>query len=344
MLTQLLIAIGLAVFVSALCSIFEAALYSITLPQIELLTESGKKSGPLLKKLKSDITNPITAILTLNTIANTMGAAVAGASAAVVLGDQYLGWFSAAFTLIILLFSEILPKTIGVAYSKQLAPLIARPVDILVKILTPVIWLCKSVTHLVPVRDRDYLISAEEVRAIAILSRKSGEIDRQEEKVITNILALKNKNVLQVMTPRTVTFALSEHITVGESIKMQTEWDRHSRVPVYNEDYDDIVGIVLRKEMLLNAAEGKNDLKLSELIHPAHFVPESAPLSRVLMDFFEKRNHLFIVVDEYGGFTGVISLEDIIEEIVGREIMDETDQTKDMRELARRKRKLLTGQ
>lgn len=344
MILQLCLAVGLAIGISAMCSVFEAVLYSVPLGHIEVLSQSNKLSGHLLQKLKKDIHQPITAILTLNTIANTAGAAIAGASAAVVFGDQFLAWFSAAFTFAILLFSEILPKTIGVAYCKKLAPWVALPLHWLVKILTPATWLIQTITKLIPTTQRELLVSAEEIQAIATFSRRSGEIDRQEERVITNILELKNKSVREAMTPRTVTFSLSANLSVSEATEFAEKWDLHSRAPVYNKDSDDVVGIVMRKDVLINAAKGNNNIKLIDLMHPVNFVPESAQLARVLIDFIEHRRHLFVVVDEYGGVTGVISLEDIIEEIVGQEIMDESDKTKDMRELAKHKRKTLLSQ
>lgn len=343
MILQLILAVSLAIIISALCSLMEASLYALPKSQIEMLNLAQKRSGRLLKNLTSNIHRPITAILTLNTIANTMGAAVAGASAAAVFGEQFLPWFSALFTLIILLFSEILPKTAGVVYSKTLAPFFSHLLHWMVKILSPFIWLCQMVTKIVPHHGNETLVSAEEIQIIASLSRKSGEIALQEEKVITNILRLRNRTVRDAMTPRTVTFVLSDKLTVRETKEMRDRWDLHSRVPIYDDGPDDIIGIVLRKDVLLNAAEGREEMKLSELMQPVHFVPESAPLNHVLADFFEKRQHLFVVVDEYGGFTGVISLEDIIEEIVGREIMDETDATQDMRQLARHQRKILTA-
>jgi CBS domain containing-hemolysin-like protein len=146
------------------------------------------------------------------------------------------------------------------------------------------------------------------------------------------------------MTPRTVTFSLSEHLTVAEAREMKAKWNQHSRAPVYDKDPDDVVGIVLRKDVFLDDSGKQNNSRLSDLIHPVHFVPETAPLNRLLVDFFERRQHLFVVVDEYGSVTGVISMEDIIEEIVGREIIDESDKAGDLRELARRKRKILTGE
>ena len=341
MVTQLILATGFAVIVSALCSITEAVLYSVPQSQVEIMARSGKKSGLILKKLKKNIQQPITAILTLNTIANTMGAAVAGASAAVVFGKENLVWFSVFFTLTILLFSEIVPKTAGVAYAKNLAAWIAIPLNGMIKVMSPLIWLCQVVTHLIPKQKKEALVSIEEIHAVAVLGRKSGEIEPQQEKVIANILKLQDKTVRQVMTPRTVVFSLSEHLTVSEALQKREQWSRHSRVPVFDKDQDDVVGIVLNRNMLLSLSEGKKKQKLSELMQPVHFVPEAAPLNKVLMEFFEQRIHLFVVVDEYGSVTGVISLEDIIEEIVGREIIDESDTAGNLREYARHKKKLL---
>jgi CBS domain containing-hemolysin-like protein len=337
----LILATGIAVIISALCSIFEAVLYSVSQSQVEVMARSGTRSGQTLKKLKKDIQQPITAILTLNTIANTMGAAVAGASAAVVFGEENLIWFSVFFTLTILLFSEILPKTAGVAYAKKLATWIAIPLNGLVRIMSPLIWLCQAVTHLIPNQAKNVLVSTEEIHAVAILGRKSGEIEPQQEKVIANILKLQDKTVRQVMTPRTVVFSLSEHLTIGETLKMKDQWSRHSRVPVFDKDQDDVVGVVLSRNVLLSLSEGNKKQKLSDLMQPVHFVPEAAPLNRILMEFFEQRIHLFIVVDEYGSVTGVISLEDIIEEIVGREIIDESDKAGNLREYARHRKKML---
>ena len=340
MVTQLILATGIAIIVSALCSIIEAVLYSVPQSQVEVMANSGKKSGLVLKKLKKNVQKPITAILTLNTIANTMGAAVAGASAAVVFGEENLVWFSVFFTLTILLFSEILPKTAGVAYARRLAPWIAIPLNSLIQIMSPLIWLCQVVTRLIPGQE-EALVSIEEIHAVAILGRKSGEIEPQQEKVIANILKLQNKTVRQVMTPRPVVFSLSEHLTIGDALLMKDQWSRHSRVPVYDKDQDDVVGVVLSRNVLLSLSEGNKNQKLSSLMQPVHFVPEAAPLNRILLEFFEQRIHLFVVVDEYGGVTGVISLEDIIEEIVGREIIDESDMAGNLREYARNRKKML---
>jgi len=326
-----------AVLLSALCSLCEAVLYSVTTSQLELLKNSGHPSARTLLHLRADINEPITAILTLNTIANTVGAAVSGAAAAKLFGDENLILFSGMFTLTILIFSEIIPKTLGVSFAFRLAPVVAHPIRWMVFILKPIVWFCRLIIRLLPSNAQDSNISAEELQTIATLSLESGAIEKAEEKVIINILNLKGKIVREVMTPRTVTFSLDEQLTVEEAMKRVTLIGSHSRLPVFNHDPDNITGIVLRRDVLQAAAEGKQGNVLSSMLHPVHFVPETAPLNRVLVEFFDRRQHLFVVVDEYGSVTGVVSLEDIIEEIVGREIVDETDRAKDMREFARAK-------
>jgi CBS domain containing-hemolysin-like protein len=300
-----------------------------------MLKKTGHRSADILTSLRADINKPITAILTMNTIANTVGATVAGASAASVFGEKNIILFSAFFTMSILIFSEIIPKTIGVTYAVKLAPFIARPLYWMVVLFRPIIWLCQMITRLIPQNKDGGHISAEELRTIASLSRQSGQIEPDQERVINNILELGLKTVRQVMTPRTVTFSLDQDMTVADTLKLEDMFSRHSRIPLYHDNPNDVTGIVMRKDILLAAAEQKNSLPLSQLMNPVHFVAETAPLNRVLVDFYERHQHLFVVVDEYGAMTGIISMEDILEEIVGREIMDESDKAKNMRELAR---------
>lgn len=339
MLTLLIVSVSFAIIISATCSLFEATLYSLRMSHIELLGKEKPATAKILKKLKKNIDEPITAILTLNTIANTFGAAVAGAAVASLFGENKLIWFSLCFTLVILLFSEILPKTVGVVYNKGLAPYIAAPLRYMIIVLYPFIWLCQAVTKLIPRKGNVHNISAEELQAIAIISRKTGEIQVEQEQVITNILKLGNQTVREVMTPRTVTFSLNQDMTISEASELRDQWKTHSRAPVYGADPDNVVGIALSLDIFMAMAENKSHLKLHQIMHPVNFVPETAPLNKILLEFFERHQHLFVVVDEYGSVTGVISLEDIIEEIVGREIMDESDKTQDMRELARVKKK-----
>lgn len=343
MLLVFILAVGSALLVSTTCSLFEAVLLSLTTSQVEMMIDTHPRQAENLKKLKDNIEQPITAILTLNTLAHTIGASVAGASAVALFGQNGLIWFSLIFTLAVLLFTEILPKTIGVTFARQIGPYIVVPLKTMIAVLKPLIWIAQLMTRLVPNSQKSHQISAEELKTIASLSRKSGEIEADQEKVIANILQLGSKTVRQVMTPRTVTFSASQTLTIKEAARLEGKWRMHSRVPVYDGEPDNVVGIVLSQDVLMAAAVGQDTLKLSQIMRPVHFVPETAPLNHIFIDFFERYQHLFVVVDEYGSVTGVISMEDILEEIIGREIVDESDKARNMRELAMiRKKKLHT--
>lgn len=339
---ELILAVGVAVFVSMFCSVAEAALYSMSWADIEKLRGSGRKSAALLGKLRSNVDEPITAILTLNTCAHTAGAAVAGWAWANVYGKETLWLFTVAFTVIILIFTEILPKTIGVVYSDKIAPPLARPLSGLVWIFMPVIkimgLLAKSVSRKKEGPDH----TEDDIRAIVSLTRRSGSIKPYEEQSIRNILLLDSKTAEQIMTPRTVVFSLSVDMTVAEARESQPQWP-HSRIPVYDDDPEDIVGVVYRRQVLEALADDRDDLKLVDLMRPVRFVLETITLDSLLMKFLGSRLHLCVVLDEYGGVAGVVTLEDVLEEILGSEIVDETDQVADMRQLARQQRDELTG-
>jgi len=336
---ELLAVVIAVILISATCSLFEAVLYSVPISHIESLAQAGNKTGLILRRLRASVDRPISAILSLNTIANTGGASVAGIIAGNILGkdsiEEYL--FSAAFTIAILLFAEVIPKTIGVVYARPVATFVARPLLLLVWIFTPFIILCRLATRLVAKEQKEQDISDEELISLARLGRKSGSIDPTEAGVIQNILSLKSKTAADVMTPRTVVFSLSEDLTVEEASGQKGIW-AHSRIPIYSEDFEDIVGIVLRREILAALTSNRGNHKLSELMRPVNFVAETHTLERILQMFLEQRQHLFIVIDEYSGLSGVLTLEDVLEEILGKEIVDESDQVTDMRELARRRR------
>jgi CBS domain containing-hemolysin-like protein len=337
---QLIIAVSFAVFISAACSLIESVLYSVPIRHIELMAQANKSSGKILKRMRHNVARPIAAILSLNTIANTAGAAFAGSAATAVFGYEWLAYFSAFFTFAILIFSEIIPKTAGVVYGRSLVPLVAYPLAGLVRLMTPAIWLSSLGTRLITRAKARESESAKEVRIMAELSLRTGGIKPYQERAIDNILTLQNKRVKDVMTPRTVIFSLSEHLTLAEAIAVSTKWE-HSRFPVYDENMEDVVGIVLTKELSFAVSQGRTDMKLTELMRPVHFVAETAKLNTVLMEFLDLRQHLFVVLDEYGGVSGLISLEDILEEILGREIIDESDEVADKRELARQRRRRL---
>jgi CBS domain containing-hemolysin-like protein len=335
---ELILAVALATAVSFLCSITEAAFYSIPLSRIERMRKEGRKAGEILYALRMDVEKPITAILTLNTIAATAGAAVAGAAAVRVFGDQHLVLFTAGFTLLILLVGEIVPKTTGVAYARQLAPALAKPLLAMVFVSLPVIWLFGRLVRLIRSRQTEPDADEDDIRALVTLTRRQGILKPYEESAIRNILALDDKRVDQIMTPRTVVFSLPSSMTVGAALELTKTWP-HTRIPVFEgEDAEEIVGVVYRRQVFEAAANDHLDLRLSDLMRPVRFVLENLTLDRLLRKFLESRMHLFVVLDEYGGMAGVVSLEDVLEEMLGSEIVDETDQVVDMRELARMRR------
>lgn len=338
---QLFLAVGLAIGISALCSVTEAALYAVPWSHIEHLRREGKRSGHLLFKLRTNVERPISAVLTLNTIANTAGASIAGAAAIKVFGSESMGIFVAAFTAAILVFSEILPKTIGVAYSRQLMPILAKPLDTLVFVFFPVIWITGYLGRKVRPPEGPQT-TEEDITAVVSLTRKSGIIQPYEEMTIRNILSLDTKAVRDIMTPRTVVFSLPAQMSVSDARSIEDFW-HFSRIPVYdNDDPEDIVGLVLRRTVIETVADDRYDTRINEIMQPVRFVVESLSLDRLLVKFLESRKHLFVVLDEYGGMAGVVTLEDVLEEILGKEIVDETDQVEDLRDLARRQRELLT--
>ncbi len=341
-MTELLLAVGFAIFVSAGCSLFEAVLYSVPMRHLETLAQGGSVPAKIFKKMRLNVERPISAILSLNTIANTAGAAVAGSAAAAVFGHEWLGYFAAFFTLAILILSEIIPKTAGVVYGKALVPIIAYPLKVLVLAMTPVIWLSSLATRLISRKKTADSVTAEEIQVMARLSLRTGGIMPYQKEIIERILTLQDKMVKDVMTPRTVIFSLSEHLTLEEASRKTTKWE-HSRFPVYDENIEDIVGIVLTKEFFMALSEDRHGIHLTELMRPVHFVAETASLNEVLTEFLESRKHLFVVIDEYGGLSGLISLEDILEEILGREIVDESDVVVDKRKLARMRRRQVTA-
>jgi CBS domain containing-hemolysin-like protein len=339
---ELILAVGLAMSISASCSLFEAVLYSVPLRHIETLVQQNKLSGRIFRTLRRDVGRPIAAILTLNTVANTGGAAIAGSAAATVFGQDSLGYFSAALTLGILFFSEVLPKTAGVVYGKSLVPVVAFPIRWLVTVLQPAIWMISRVTGLIARNRPQESVSSDELKVMARLSLRSGAIKEYQESIIDNVLSLDQRTVKDVMTPRTVVFSVSEHLTLEEAAGKSRRWE-HSRFPVYDKNVEDIVGIVLTKDLFMALSRGEKVRQLTDIMRPVHFVAETARLNNVLMEFMSATQHLFVVIDEYGGLSGVISLEDILEEILGREIVDESDQVADKRELARQRRSNLTG-
>ncbi len=343
-MTVLVVSTTLAVVVSAFCSISVAALYAVPWSWIERLRKDGRPAGDMLFTLRSNVEKPAAALSTLSIVAKTAGAAVAGAAGATVFGAGETWLFAAAFTAGILILGEVLPKTVGVAYSRTVSILVAVPVRYMMLLLFPVVWGVGLLARLVGRGRGDPLSSEEDLRAVVSLTRQEGIINPLEELSIKNILSLDHKTASDIMTPRTVVFSLPAEMTVAEARGLGRGVWPHSRIPVFDDDPENIVGIVYRREVLEALANDQDDARLADLMKPVRFVLDTMPLDRVLVKFLESRMHLFVVLDEYGGVSGVVSLEDVLEEILGKEIVDETDQVADMRELARSRREELLRQ
>ncbi|MBQ7606875.1 MAG: DUF21 domain-containing protein [Desulfovibrionaceae bacterium] len=339
----LILAVTLAVFFSFTCSLMEAALYAIPWSAIERMRGKGEKKGELLFEMRTNIDRPIAAILTINTIANTAGATIAGGAFLAVFGDAYMSVFAAVFTLLILAFGEIIPKTLGVVFATSMARALVVPLSYAIRLLSPVIALLEYLTSGITRHSNTApQISEDDICAAAGLSRKAGKIKEYEENCVRNILALDAKHVHEIMTPRTVVFSLPAQITVDEAYKDGRIW-QFSRIPVYGNDNEDILGLVERRTIGQYANCGQRETPLSDIMRPIDFVQESQTLDVLLQRMLNVHVHLFAVLDEYGGFSGVVSLEDVLEELLGSEIVDESDKVTDMRALARAKRKTLSS-
>lgn len=330
----LFIYIFIALGFSFVCSIAEAVILSVSQAYISLLEKEGKPSGTLLNKLTTNINKPLSAILTLNTIAHTMGAAGAGAQAASVFGDAYLGLISAVLTLLILVFSEIIPKTLGATYWKALAPFTAFFLKYLILALYPFVLMSQKLTSGFTEESPLKGLSRSELLAMAELSEKEGQLAQQEALFLQNLLSLHERKVKDAMTHRTVIFSLPETMTVSEFVEKHSDIS-FSRVPVYeNQESESITGYVMRTDILIAMASGEKEKPLADLAKPLITLLGDMPLSTTFDHFLNSRVHMLLVVDEYGGLEGILTLEDLLESLLGIEIVDEQDTTVSMKRLA----------
>lgn len=333
---SLIIFVLVALGFSFLCSIWEAVLLTTSFSYIELMVEQGKRAGRIMRHHKQNLEQGISAILTLNTIAHTIGAAGAGAQAAIIFGSNWIGLISAILTLLILIFSEIIPKTLGAFHWKRLVPFTAYGVKVLVWILYPAVWGTQGLSRLITPHRQEPTISRSELEVLAKIAVREGALEEKEHFIFKNLLYLGFVKVSDIMTPRTVIFMLQHDMTVGEVLTNHRVL-AYSRIPVYKESMDDATGFVLRYHILSAAAEGKEQLRLHQLARPIHFVPETVNVARVLEEFIRRQEHIFLVINEYGGTDGIITLEDAIESLLGVEITDETDVAADLRALAKQR-------
>lgn len=325
----------IALVFSFLCSVAEAVLLSVREAYIAILEQEGRSTGTLWRKLKTDVNKPLSAILTLNTIAHTIGAAGAGAQAATVFGDVWLGVASAVLTLLILVFSEIIPKTLGATYWQQLAPATAHGLRILIWVLYPFVIMAELLTRGMSHGSTKTGLSREEFAVMAEVSAKEGHIGEQESEIVKNLLLLKTLDVSSAMTPRTVMFKLPKTSSV------QTYFDEHSeqpfsRIPLYDSESDIISGFVLRSDLLMAQAKGNHDHQLEQYRRELPSLPNTLPLPKAFEQFLTHHTHMALVINEYGSTLGLITLEDVLETVLGLEIVDEQDQAADMQLLARR--------
>lgn len=331
----LLVYILIALVFSFLCSIAEAVLLSATVGYIAVKEKENKPYALKLRKLKEDINKPLAAILTLNTIAHTVGAAGAGAQATVVFGSAYFGIVSAILTVLILVFSEIIPKTIGAHYWQSLAPATAHCVAALVWLLYPFVklseYLTSSITHGPGLKGSN----RDELSAMAEISWQQGLLDKQESKILLNLLSLHKVMVEDAMTPQSVVFGINGSMTVGAYCEEHLS-ERFSRILVYAEDPENVSGYVLLSDLLLARARGEDHQAVSHYQREIEAVLDTMPLSNAFNQLITPRCHILLVVDEYGKIQGLLTLEDALETILGLEIIDEGDKSRDMQELARR--------
>ncbi len=324
----------LAIGVSFLCSILEAVLLSITPTYVTVLQKKNEKTGAHLRKLKEDVDRPLSAILTLNTIAHTVGAAGVGAQAQIVFGSAYVSITSAILTLLILVLSEIIPKTLGATYWKQLTPFAVWATQWLIYLTYPFVLLSKGITRWLSPEEKLTSLSREEFSIMAEKGFEEGIFEEGESKIFKNLIRFRSLKVKDIMTPRIVVVKFQENRTIKEVLNSM-DTIQFSRLPVFGKDDDEVQGYVLKSELLLKLAEGEGDTLLKDVKREILVVPELISLKTLFDRFLEKQEHIAVVVDEYGGFAGVVTMEDVVETLLGMEIVDEIDTIEDMQNLAR---------
>ncbi|MFV0592256.1 MAG: hemolysin family protein [Draconibacterium sp.] len=334
----------ISIVFSFLCSIWEAVLLSVTPSYVSRMQSEKPGIGNRLAHFKEDIDRPLSAILTLNTIAHTVGAIGVGVEAGKIFGSHTLSLYlfdvtyesliAGAMTLAILVLSEIIPKTIGATYWKKLAGFTVQSLRILVFILAPFIWLSNLLTRSLKRKGTKSVFSRADVAAMADAGLKSGAIDQEEKSIILNLLQLENRKVKEIMTPRTVMLCLDDDRNLGD-IYLEHNPFQFSRIPVFHETPDNITGMVLKDVILENLAEDKHARKLADIRRNVIFVQDNWSVARLLDTLIIERQHLTMVADEFGTIVGLVTMEDVIETLFGLEIVDESDKVEDLQKLAR---------
>lgn len=324
----------ISILVSALCSTLEATLLSTPLSYITGLEEQGVRGAARLKRLKQNSDRPISAILCLNTIANTVGASIVGSLVYEVYGDAIVGVFSTIFTLCILIFSEIIPKTIGTSYWRSLAIPASMIINAMIFISFPLVWILERMQRLISSHSTQVSVSREDISAMVSVATEEEVIEKDEKTMIQNLLKLDEVTAHEVMTPSTVVEMAEGQMTIREFYDSADL--THSRILVYDDDNDDyVVGYALRQDVLEKMAEDKFSTTVREITRPILSFPEDEPLGNIWEKLLAKKEHISVIIDEYGTFRGIVTLEDVIETMLGQEIVDETDEVVDMQEYAK---------
>ena len=333
-LSLLLLFLLSAMGISFLCSILESVLLSTPLSYITMREDEGYKPATRFLQYKEESARPLAAILALNTIANTVGAAGVGRQAQILGGSELFGWISALTTLLILIFAEIIPKTIGTSYYRKLMGFTTKTLRVLIVLMYPIVILIELITKLIQKDDDEAAVSREEVSAMANVGEEEGVIDKDENRIIQNVIKLDNVKAYDVMTPRVVCQTASENMSLKNFYK-DKDFEHYSRIPVYSESPEYITGYILRSEALECLAEDKFDMRLSEIKRDITFFNEEQSIADIWDTLLAKKEQIGLIIDEYGCFQGILTLEDIIETILGLEIIDENDEASDMQQFAR---------
>lgn len=322
-----------SIALSALCSVLEATLLSTPLSYITGLEEQGVKGAERLKRLKQNSDRPISAILCLNTIANTVGASIVGSLVYEVYGDALVGIFSTIFTLAILIFSEIIPKTIGSSYWRSLALPASAIISMMIFISFPLVWILEHLQRLISSNSNQISVSREDISAMVSVATEEEVIEKDEKKMIQNLLKLDEVTAHEIMTPSVVVEMVPGTMTIREFYDSE---NTHSRILIYDEENDEYVtGYVLRQEVLEKMAEDSFDTTLDDIIRPIMTFGEDDSVADIWEKLLEKKEHISAIIDEYGSLRGIVTMEDVIETMLGQEIVDEKDEVVDMQEYAK---------
>ena len=323
----------ISVLLSALCSMLEATLLSTPLSYITGLEEQGVKGASRLKRLKQNPDRPISAILCLNTIANTVGASIVGSLVYEVYGDAVVGIFSTIFTLAILIFSEIIPKPIGTSYWRSLALSASVIINAMIFITFPLVWVLEKMQKLISSKSNQVSVSREDISAMVSVATEEEVIETEEKKMIQNLLKLDEVTAHEIMTPSVVVEMVPGSMTIKEFYDSD---NTHSRILVYDEENDEyVVGYVLRSEVLEKMAEDNFSAPLNDIIRPIMTFEEEDTVADIWEKLLEKKEHISAILDEYGSLRGIVTMEDVIETMLGQEIVDEKDEVVDMQEYAK---------